>query len=261
MMAAVNPRWRAAFSTALVGLLGVVAAGAAWLGVAQEPSNGAVLWGAFVADTTATGSLAFITTSGAPATRDVTRGLVDFAMQEEIARTVLGNLRAGPEIELKVVHGVGYQRSVLPGAHGLGGWRRLSAPVGLAPFIGAALPLFSAAPADLTRLGEIDLRGTATTEYRVASSTFMCPTNRDGEPTYETSVVRAWVDGDGRIRQLQTVVFARFDPGLTFRSNTTTVLRRTGTPVHVNAPARFTQLVSPVNLRLTPGSDCVVTEH
>jgi hypothetical protein len=56
-------------------------------------------------------------------------------------------------------------------------------------------------------------------------------------------------------------VFAQFGPDVTFRSDATTVLRHIGTPLHVSAPARFTQPVSSVNLRLTPGSGCVVTQH
>ena len=164
MMATVRVRRRAACSSALVGLLGVLAAGAAWLGIAQAPTSGAVLWGTFVADTTAAGTLAFLTTSGRSADGAVTRGLVDFPAQDEIARTMLGKPSSHLRIELKVVNGTAYQRGLRNGIE-LGRWRRLPTPVGLVPFTGVALPLLTASPAHLKRLGQIDLRGTMTVSY------------------------------------------------------------------------------------------------
>jgi hypothetical protein len=259
MMATVRVRRRAACSSALVGLLVVLAAGAAWLGIAQAPTSGAVLWGTFVADTTAAGTLAFFTTSGPSAAGTVTRGLVDFPAQDEIARTMLGKPGSHLRIELKVVDGTAYQRGLRNGIE-LGRWRRLPTPVGLVPFTGVALPLLTASPAHLKRLGQIDLRGTMTTEYQVASTTFSCPANRGGEPTFETSVVRAWVDGESRIRQLQSVGFARFG-ALIFRFDTTTTLTRFGTPVHVTAPAKFSEPPSGLTLHLAPGAGCRVTQR
>jgi hypothetical protein len=168
MMIVVKIRSHGAIPSTLFGALGVLTAGAAWLGIAQAPSGGAVMWATFVANSTSAGTLAF-SEPGSPTT--FARGLIDFKTDASEEHFTVGTHGAIQRGEVVTIDGSIYERFGRPHGAASKEWVRTGSTESLSPFgagSGGLLDL-SGLPVDLKRIGRVDLHGIQTVEYQVSS--------------------------------------------------------------------------------------------
>jgi hypothetical protein len=294
MMAGVQATRRQALPVVLLGVLGLFAAGGAWLGIAQAPSapvGPPTKWDTFVADTASSGTLAFASTmrtsttftllgepSGIQHTVERIRGLFDFRSRDEIARSteVSPPDPVSNGIETLVVNGVEYQRFLVPVIGGRANptrfdpWQHTDMTLTLAPFGTIAGKVFQEwpFPPQVKRIGAVELHGVATTEYWLQSTTTSCPAAPPGTSKLVTSQSRVWVDRDGRIRLYEDTVTAVFpverdqsEPSV-FRGTTITTFGQFGIPVNLNPPARVSGPPPPPTIAgPRPNAGCHLIRH
>jgi hypothetical protein len=272
-------RGAAVLSTAAVASLLVLSGLAAWLGVVQAPNGLPPVpthWDDIVAATRSAGSLAFTivarsheTLAGQAGTEtsvERTMGVIDFAAGDASAVTVISSPAARPQwIQSVVVGSRSYTRfgRDLGGAPRFSGpWLRTS-PWTLPPFGGSAnagLELPSGQP-QLQELGHVRLLGTPMTLYQLSLVRVTCPALSAGGPALETDRSVVWVDGEGRLRRLESLSRERLTGSAqgTTEISTVTTFGRFGTPVRVGAPTE----VAPGPLRAKAGQSalagCLVT--
>jgi len=270
-MTAVAAGARAIVAPAVLALVGALTAGAAWLGVAEAPSESGTgaRWQNLLADTMAPGSLSFVSvtrTTGAVASVATSEGWIDFSTHDAHRVSVVRSPNFPAQwSEDVVVGGRGYEHlgADAPKRRPLAGaWTPLDA------FAVAPLPALAGEPAPeigdewpvLRRVGTVRLSGIITTEYELSAVSVTC-VGAAGQRSSETTHSSAWVDGDGRIRQFENttdVALGGFESAVV----TVTVFGHFGAPASINTPARVAGRAGSSNTPSrgpSPLAGCLVT--
>jgi hypothetical protein len=272
-------RGAAVLSTTAVASLLVLGGLAAWLGVEQAPNGLPPVpthWDDIVAATRSAGSLAFTivarsyeTLAGQTGTEtsvERTTGGIDFAAGNARAVTVISSPGARPQWIQSVVVGsrayTRFGRDADGAPRFTGPWLR-TVPWTLPPFGGTAnagLQLPSGQP-ELQELGHARLLGTPMTLYQLSSVRVSCPVLSAGGPAVETDRSVVWVDGDGRLRRLESLSREHLTGSAqgTIEVATITTFGRFGTPVLVGAPPEVAPGPFGAKAGQSPLAGCLVT--